>query len=183
MSTWRPTVGERSATIGSLGLRGSEHPLAWTSTPSHSRWEWNDTDWEEQGYAGDPWRSEDPWSQADNMGVSGRSTDGWMTDQQMRGFNVTQAHHTVAGADGPGEVDMQKVKVGLVGASRNLMTGIGPRKMVQSLLRNSMSPALMGNLSMMIWGRRQGPTSARSRFGSVARRCLPINEAWLFTTS
>lgn len=183
MSTWRPTVGERSATIGSLGLRGSEHPLAWTSTPSHSRWEWNDTDWEEQGYAGDPWRSEDPWSQADNMGVSGRSTDGWMTDQQMRGFNVTQAHHTVAGADGRWRGGHAEGEGWFGGGIPEPHDWDWPQKDGAKPSEKLHVPSFDGNLSMMIWGRQQGPTFARSRFGSAARRCLPINEAWLFTMS
>ena len=80
---WRPTplLRMQDATIEGSDAR----PAAW-STPSHTRWEWNDTDWEGPGRPSDPWDDGgDPWS---------GSTDGWLTDHQMRQFNTARVDRT-----------------------------------------------------------------------------------------
>ena len=84
------------------------------STPSHSRWECDDADWEDQLASGDPWGSGDPWSggasggggseelRARPPGPGGFSSefDGWMTDSQIRNFTTARVPQTTAVVNG-----------------------------------------------------------------------------------
>ena len=60
-----------------------------------SRWEWNDEDWQEGEWDDDAaWpEGEDPWS-------AGATTDGWLTDGQVRQFCTADVARTTALVNG-----------------------------------------------------------------------------------
>ena len=68
-----------------------------TSQPNPTPETWNDEGWEAFAWDATAW-AVDPWSQSgtDPWGGSGSSRDGWMTDAQLRDFNVARVDRTTA---------------------------------------------------------------------------------------
>ena len=93
---WRPNgLGMTTTFDERRAAPGSDRQGSWTTpSHSHSRWEWNDQDWEEELPEGDPWGNGDPWS------GGGGTTDGWLTDSQMREFNTARIPNATAFEDG-----------------------------------------------------------------------------------
>lgn len=145
MTTWRPSVEWRSSASdygGPLGDLGRDR-----------------TGWTIQH---DPWARGDPWE----AGASGPSTDGWLTDTQMRGFTTTQVHATIPGPDGRWRGLHAGDTADLPGDP-----GIG-RKTKENPLRSFWSLRLMGSARPMVrWAKQPDHTSERFRSGFVALVC------------
>lgn len=75
-------------------------PSSWT-TPSHSRWEWNDEAWQEGEWGEDGWTGNagEEWSGDPDWSGEG-ATDGWLTDAQVRQFYTADVEQTTALVNG-----------------------------------------------------------------------------------